>query len=135
MEAARRPAWIDVLYAAAGGAGLGMATFDRLALRLVGLAAIVVGFVAISAADRRRRLRHGRIVDGRSMRSNALRFGVGWVAAYLILILRPDDRAQPWFAIGAGLVIAVAAFIYLRWDERSQMRRLATGDYDRHDLI
>jgi phosphatidylglycerophosphate synthase len=133
-EATRRPAWVDAIYAAVSGIGVGIATSGQLILKVIGLAIILGGYAVITAVDKRGRRRHGRVLDSRSVRSQVLRFVIPFAALFMLISV-PDTGWQPWYAIGAGLVITVAGFVYLRLDERYQVRRLAAGDYDRYNLI
>ncbi len=134
-EATRRPVWIDAIYAVVSGIGLGIETSGQLMLKVIGLVVTLGGLAVITAVDKRRRRRHGRILDERSMRQQPLRFIIIWAVLFGLISIRPDAGWQPWYAIGAGLAITVAGFVYLRLDERYQIRRLAAGDYDRYDLI
>ena len=49
--------------------------------------------------------------------------------------VRPAEDWQPWFSIGAGVLVAGTGLAYLRLEQRYQARRLASGDYGRYDLL
>lgn len=134
-EAARRPAWFDAVFAAVTGFGAGFATLGGAPRVAVGFAIIVIGGALMAVVEHRTRRRRGRILDERAMRTQPLRFFIPWLVVFGLIMIRPSADWQPWYAIAAGVLVALAGFVYLRWGERYQTRRLAAGDYDRYDLI
>lgn len=135
VEATRRPAWFHAVFAAITGVGVGVGTLRQPFLQLVGFAIIVIGGLLMAVMEHRKGRRRGRILDEQSIRSQPLRFFVPWLVVFGLILIRPDAGWQPWYAVGAGILVAAAGFVYLRWDERYQTRRLAAGDYDPYDLI
>jgi len=93
---------------------------------------VVAGLILVQARSTRRR---GRIFDERSVGASAKRYAVFYVPFAISSLVRPPDEWWPWYSIGVGLLIAGLGFAYLRLDERYQTRRLAQGDYGRHDLV
>lgn len=134
-EVARQPAWFHAIFAATTGIGVGLATLRQPPLQVAGIAIIVVGGALLAVVEHRLKRRRGRILDERSIRSQPLRFFIPWLVVFGLTFIRPDAGWQPWYAIATGILVALAGFAYLRWDERYQTRRLAAGDYDRYDLI
>ncbi|MGC4153269.1 MAG: hypothetical protein QM628_09335 [Propionicimonas sp.] len=134
-EATRRPAWFHAIFAATTGIGVGVATLHQPSLQIAGVTIIVVGGALLAVVEHHLKRRRGRILDERSVRSQPLRFFIPWLVVFGLTLIRPEAGWQPWYAIAAGILVALAGFVYLRWDENYQTRRLAAGDYDRYDLI
>lgn len=135
VEATRQPAWLHAIFAVMTGVGVGLATLREPRFQIAGVAIIVVGCVVIAVVQHHVTRRRGRILDEQSIRSQPLRFFVPYLVVFGLVMVQPDPSWQPWFALAAGVLVAVAGFVYLRWDERYQARRLAAGDYDPYDLV
>jgi hypothetical protein len=84
--------------------------------------------------ERRWTRRRGRILDERTL-GHAIRYVPFYAALFLIGQIPVRGDWQPWFSIGGGLAATVLAFAYIRLDERYQIKRLAAGDFSRHDLV
>ena len=134
-ELTRRPAWFHAVFATITGVGVGLTTLTGQPFQLSGIAIVVVGALLMAVVERGLTRRRGRILDERSVRSQPLRFFVPYLVVFGAILFRPETDWQPWYAIVAGALVALAGFAYLRWDERYQTRRLAAGDYDPYDLI
>jgi Flp pilus assembly protein TadB len=63
------------------------------------------------------------------------RFALLYLVLVLLAMIEPPAGWQPWFALSVGVVAGAGAFVWLRWENRYQLRRLANGDYDRYDLL
>lgn len=135
VEVTRQPAWFHAIFAATTGIGVGLATVHQPPFQIAGVAIIVIGGALLAVVEHHVKRRRGRILDERSVRSQPLRFFIPWLVVFGLTLVRPDTGWQPWYAIAAGVLVALAGFVYLRWDEDYQTRRLAAGDYDRYDLI
>lgn len=110
------------------GAGL-MAMLEPLGV-VAGIAMLGAGFVL----DARTKRRRGQITDGRAVAAR-----LGWYAATLLVPMFVGQwviRALNWPLRGVvfGAVMAVGGFVYLRLDERYQLRRFAEGDVKPGDV-
>lgn len=132
VKATGRPVWVDLGIAVVAGAGFAMGLSG---LWLAAFLVLGIGTAAILVVQRRFIRRRGRVLDERSVGARAWRFALGYLAFFLFTMFDPPAGWQPWFAIAAGGVVTAAGFAFLRWDARYQDRRLADGDYERHDLL
>lgn len=130
-EATRRGWWIDAAMAATVGLGVGLGLAGWV---LAALAVLVVGALVVTLAQRRTARSHGQILDERAIGARALRFGALYLVLFLLLQFG-DAAWQPWYALGTGLAAALGSFAWLRWEDRYRTRRLAAGDFGRHDLV
>lgn len=132
VRATRRPVWMDLGLALVIGAGIALGLAGQ------GVAAIVVlaiGCTAVVLVQRLLVRRQGQVFDQRALGARMWRFALLYLVLFLLTMVRPPAGWQPWFAIGIGAVAAVGSFAWLRWEDRYQGRRLASGDYDRYDLL
>jgi len=132
VRATSRPAGIDLGLAVVSGAGITLGLLGQWPAALI---VVAVGCAAVAILQRRIVRRRGQILDQRSLGARGWRFALVYLVLFLLTMIEPPIAWQPWFAIGVGLVAAGGGFAWMRWDARYQNRRLASGDYDRYDLL
>lgn len=135
VNATRRPAWLDGVLAAGTGAALGIIKIGGWGAIAGGIVVLLVVGVVHVVLDRRLVRHRGRILDERSIGAQAATFLPMYFVVFATTLFQPDGDWQPWYSIGVGLVVALAGYVYLRVIDRYQARRLAAGDYHRHDLL
>lgn len=131
-RATRRPAWIDLGFAATLGAAV---TLALAGLWVPALAVLLVGAAGFTIVQRVGVRRHGQVMDRRALGARGWRFPLAYGVLFLIAQIDPPAAWQPWYSIAAGLVAAAVGYGWLRWEDRYQTRRLAAGDYHRNDLL
>ena len=132
VKATRRSVWIDLGMALVIGTGIALGLAGQ------GIAAVVVftvGCAAVVLAERALVRRQGRVFDQRALGARAWRFALLYLVLFLLTMVDPPADGQPWFAVGVGAVAGAGGFSWLRWEDRYQGQRLASGDYDRYDLL
>lgn len=128
--------WTYALVSVAVGAGVGAVSFRTPAGYIAGgVFLLLVTAGAILVAVRQRRRRRGRILDERVLRDTWWRYAAWYTPLLVLTAIRPDPAWQPWFALVAGVVVASVSYVYLRWTDRYQARRLAAGDYGPYDMV
>lgn len=132
VTATSRPAGVDLGFAVVSGAGIALAHLGHWPAALF---VIAVGGAGVAIIQQRTTRRHGQVLDQRSVGARVWRFAIIYLVLFLLSMNDPPTAWQPWFAVGVGLLAAVGGFAWLRWDARYQGRRLASGDYDRYDLL
>lgn len=132
VKAGRRPIGVDLAMAAVIGIGVGLGLAGQGA---AALAILLAGGAAVALAQRRLTRRRGQVFDQRAIGARMWRFALLYLVLFLLTMIEPPTTWQPWFAIGIGMVAGVGAFAWLRWEDHYQSRRLASGDYDRYDLL
>lgn len=130
--ATRRPVWIDAGMALVLGVTVALGLAGRTVAAVV---VLVVGSVGVLWAQRVFVRRRGQVLDQRAIGARMWRFLLVYPLLVVLTMVEVPSGWQPWFALGAGLVVAVAGYAWLRWDDRYQADRLARGDYDRYDLV
>ncbi len=133
VDGTRRPSWLIAAFAIVLGLSFGFALLRTPAGWIVGSVVFVLGMVGFLVVDHRMRRRRGRLMNFSG--GNAARFLSMYAVMFVIGQLRPSDGWQPWFSIVAGAIVALMGYVYLRWDDVETARRLATGDFDAHDLM
>ena len=131
-QATRRRWWTDLGLAVSVGAAV---TLGLLGYWLPALVVWLGGAVGFAIVQRRLARRRGQVVDQRALGSRAWRFALVYGVLFLLTQFQPPVAWLPWYAVGAGVVTAVAGFAWLRWEDRYQAGRLAAGDFDRYDLL
>ena len=130
-----RPAWKDALLSVPTGVACGVAA-GRSTMELAAAAVILtLTMAAMIVVEVRSVRRRGRILDERALGAHAARYAVFYLPLSILGLVRAPDDWWPWYAIAVGVLVAGLGFAYLRLDERYQARRLATGDYGRHDIV
>ncbi|RMB61307.1 hypothetical protein [Tessaracoccus antarcticus] len=133
VDSTPRPEWLNVLFALTVGVAFGFAVLRTPTGWTVGAVVFVVGLVGFLVIDTHLKRRTGGLlnVSGR----NALRFFLMYAIIFVLGQIQPPISWQPWFAIAAGLSVAIAGYIYLRWDAADTAKKLATGDFESSDLM
>ncbi len=133
VDSTRRPEWLNVLFALTVGVAFGFAVLRTPTGWIVAAVVFVVGLVGFLVIDTHVKRRTGGLlnVSGRS----ALRFFLMYAIIFVLGQIQPPISWQPWFAIVAGLLVAIAGYIYLRWDAADTAKKLATGDFESSDLM
>lgn len=132
VSATSRPAVLDLGLALVSGAGVALTQLGQWPAALI---IVALGCTTIAIVQRRIVRRRGQILDQKSLVARGWRFALMYLVLFVLIMIEPPTDWQPWFAIGVGLVAASGGFAWLRWDARYQGRRLASGDYDRYDLL
>jgi hypothetical protein len=135
VEATQRPAWIDAVMASVVGIACGLAVRHSPGELIAAAVILTLMVSAVIVVEMRSVRRRGRILDERSLGAHALYYAAFYLPLTILSALRAPDDWWPWYSIGVGLIIACLGFAYLRLGERYQSRRLAKGDYGRHDLV
>lgn len=132
VRATRRPAWIDGCLALVVGAGMSLGLAGQ---TVAAVLVFALGCVGVVVALRRVVRRQGQVFDQRAVGARLWRFALLYGVLFLLTTAQPPASWQPWSAIGIGAAGAAGSFAWLRWEDRYQGRRLASGDYDRYDLL
>ena len=134
VTVAQRPAAVDLCLACPVGLTAGLAVLRTSPALIAAIVVLIVWSAGYWVAQRHWTRRRGRILDERTL-GHAIRYVPFYMALFLIGQIPAPRDWQPWFSIVAGLAVTVLAFAYLRLDERYQAKRLAAGDFGRHDLV
>ena len=134
VTVARRPAAVDLCLACTLGLVVGLAVLRTAPAVIAAIVVLIVGSAGYWVAERHWTRRRGRILDERAL-GHAIRYVPFYAALFLIGQIPVPGDWQPWFSIVGGLVATVLAFAYIRLDERYPVKRLAAGDFSRHDLV
>ena len=134
VTVARRPAEVDLCLACTLGLVVGLAVLRTAPAVIAAVVVLIIGSVGYWVAERHWTRRRGRILDERTL-GHAIRYVPFYAALFLIGQIPVPGDWQPWFSIVGGLAATVLAFAYIRLDERYQVKRLAAGDFNRHDLV
>ncbi len=134
VTVARRPAALDLSLACTLGLVVGLAVLRTAPAAIAAVVVLIIGSTGYWVAQRRWTRRRGRILDERTL-GHAIRYVPFYAALFLIGQIPVPGDWQPWFSIVGGLSAMVLAFAYIRLDERYQIKRLAAGDFSRHDLV
>jgi len=134
VTVARRPAAVDLCLACTLGLVVGLAVLRTAPAVIAAIVVLIVGSAGYWVAERHWTRRRGRILDERAL-GHAIRYVPFYAALFLIGQIPVPGDWQPWFSIVGGLVATVLAFGYIRLDERYPVKRLAAGDFSRHDLV
>ncbi len=133
VDSTRRPGWLNTLFALMLGVAFGFAVLRTPMGWIVGAVVFVLGIVGFFVIDTHLKRRRGRLLN--SSGRSALRFFLMYATIFVIGMIQPPGTWQPWFAIAAGVLVATAGYIFLRWDDADTAKRLATGDFDPNDLM
>ena len=134
VTVARRPAAVDLCLACTVGLVVGLAVLRTAPAVIAAIVVLIVGSAGYWVAQRHWTRRRGRILDERTL-SHAILHVPFYAALFLIGQIPAPGDWQPWFSIVGGLAATMLAFGYIRLDERYQIKRLAAGDFGRHDLV
>lgn len=135
VDVTARPAWMDALPATAIGIACGLAA-RRSPVELVAAVGVLTVTVVVAVVSGRRWVRRrGRILDERSLGAHVAYYAAFYLPLSILTIVRAPDDWWPWYSVAVGVLVACLGFAYLRLEERYQVRRLARGDYGRHDLV
>ena len=134
VTVARRPAAVDLCLACTLGLVVGLAVLRTAPAVIAAIVVLIIGSAGYWVAERHWTRRRGRILDERAL-GHAIRYVPFYAALFLIGQIPVPGDWQPWFSIVGGLAATVLAFGYIRLDERYQIKRLAAGDFSRHDLV
>lgn len=132
VKASKRPIGIDLGIAAVVGTSVGLGLAGQ---GIAALAILLAGCAGVVLVQRRLTRRRGQVFDQRALGARMWRFALLYLVLFLLTMIEPPTNWQPWFAIGIGIVAGAGAFVWLRWEDHYQNRRLANGDYDRYDLL
>lgn len=135
VTVARRPAAVDLFLACPVGLAAGFAVMRTAPAFVAAIVVLIVGSAGFWVAQRHWTRRRGRILDERAIGAHAIRYVPFYTVLFLVSQIPAPRDWQPWFSIIGGLAVTVLAFAYLRLDERYQVKRLAAGDFGRHDLV
>jgi len=135
MTVARRPAAVDLCLACTVGLVVGLAVLRTAPAAIAAIVVLIVGSAGYWVAERHWTRHRGRILDERAIGAHAIRYVPFYAALFLIGQIPAPGDWQPWFSIVGGLAVTVLTFAYIRLDERYQIKRLAAGDFSRHDLV
>lgn len=133
VERTRRPSWLLIAFALLMGCAFSFALLRTPLGWAVGAALFVVSMVAFVLLDARLMRRRGRLLNLGG--PNALRFLLLYGAMFVLGQIQPPAGWQPWFAVGAGLLVAGMVYVNIHWHEAANARRLAEGDFERGDLM
>lgn len=128
--AAARPLWVDAVSSALIGVGVGFGVTLTWWGVVVGLAFAAAAIVLGALTTRRR----GRVTDGAAVGSGMGRYALLLLPAMLILQFLASGLDLPWRSLVGGATFGLASLLYLRLEERYQVRRLARGDLGPGDL-
>ena len=133
VDSTRRPEWVNALFALTVGVAFGCAMLRTPASWITAVIIFILGMTGFLIIDARLKRRRGRLLnlDGRS----ALRFFLVYGIIFVIGQVQPPDAWQPLFAVAAGAVVTGVSYLYLHWDDDATARKLASGDFDRSDLM
>lgn len=131
-QATRRPAWIDVGMSVTAGATFALGTAGYWVAAIV---VLVVGSLVFAVALHRQARGRGQVLDQRAIGARAVRFALLYAVLFVLGQVEAPAHWQPWYSLGVGLIAAVGGYAWLRWEDRYRVRRLAAGDYGRHDLL
>ena len=135
VDVTARPAWMDALLATAMGIAGGLAARRSPAELIDAAVVLTVTLVVAVVIGRRWIRRRGTILDERSLGAHAAYYAAFYLPLSIVAIVPAPDNWWPWYSVAVGVLIACLGFAYLRLEERYQVRRLARGDYGRHDLV
>ena len=135
VTVARRPAAVDLCLACTLGLVVGLAVLRTAPAVIAAIVVLIVGSAGYWVAERHWTRRRGRILDERAIGAHTLGYVPFYAALFLIGQIPVPGDWQPWFSIVGGLAATVLAFAHIRLDERYQIKRLAAGDFNRHDLV
>ncbi|HRA07300.1 MAG TPA: hypothetical protein PKV13_11880 [Propionicimonas sp.] len=133
LGALARPLWADAALSALVGAAYVLMLY-RLWWAL--LASVVL--VAIATAlgmPRTRGSRVHQVADDRAVLAQSKWMILAFVPVPVISLLRTDEPSPWWLALAVGALAAAVTLISQRFIQRYQLRRLASGDYGRYDLL
>ncbi len=133
VDGTRRPTWLLAAFAVVLGTAFGFALLRTPLGWVVGAVLFVVSIVGFLVVDSRLKRRRGRLLNLGG--AGVLRFFVVYGVMFVIGQIDVPHAWQPWFAIAAGMLLALLFYIYLRWDDADTARRLATGNFDAADLM
>lgn len=97
--------------------------------------AMLAVLLVLGIIDVRRVRRRGRLIDGRTMGWRFL-----WIFVFVLILnfLGTVDlpaHQQSWFVAASALFVAAFTYAFIRWDEASTSKRLASGDFDPYTLF
>lgn len=128
----RRPVWLDAVFCVGVG---GVVTAGLLGHRLIAAALLVVVVLGFQLLGVRTVRRRGKVEDMRATAARGWRFLAIYAVLFVLMQIPPPQGWQPWWALGVGAVAGVLGFVWVRWEDRYQTRRLAAGDHERYDLL
>ncbi|MFT3945318.1 MAG: hypothetical protein QM705_16055 [Ancrocorticia sp.] len=132
-----RSVWVDTILAAGGVAGFFCFTYRTSTLLTVGFFLFIISAITAAVVGHRGRRRQATpIFQDTSFRTSAWKILI-YVAIWssLSLVTNFSEHWQLWQRVPTSILFGVAIFGYLRWDARREARQLASGAYDRSDLL